>query len=227
MKSIKEKVREAAEAEGCAAFGVADLDELVKAKPDLFENFQQSYPRAAVMGVRLQDAVLEEIEDRPTPLYFHNYRQANSRLDRLGWMVADFLQSAGYRAVAVPASQFIRRNPMSGHISHRLLGVHAGIGFLGRSNLLVHPVYGARMRYVSVLTDAELEPDKPYAGPGCGDCRACVDECPAGAIRDCSEDFDKEACLAKLTQFTSISYVGQYICGVCVKACRGAAVEKG
>lgn len=219
MKSLKEELRELAEAQGCAAFGVADLDELLGVKPDLFENIPGQYSRAVVMGVRLQDAVVEGIADQPTPLYLHNYRQANYQLDRLGWAVADYLQETGSRALAVPASQMIQRVPMRGHISHRLLGVHAGIGFVGRSNLLVHPVYGARLRYVSVLTDAELEPDAPYAGSGCGECRACVDACPAGAIRENREDFDLGACYAKLSEFNRIPHVGQYICGVCVKAC--------
>jgi len=192
---------------------------VAKDRPGLFENVDGEYPRAVVMGVRLQDAVVEEIVDQPTPLYFHNYRQSNYQLDRIGWSVADVLQSEGHRALAVPASQIIKRDPMRGAVSHRRLGELAGIGFRGRNNLLVHPEFGARMRYVTVLTDADLPPDLPYSGDSCGKCRACVDVCPAQAIGESSADYSLDACYAKLTEFTRIPFVGQHICGVCVKAC--------
>ena len=111
---------------------------------------------------------------------------------------------------------------MSGHISHKFLGWAAGIGFIGRCTLLVHPEYGARMRYVSVLTDMALGADTPYVGE-CGLCRACIEVCPAGAVKEKREDFDLEACYKELAEFTKIPFIGQHICGVCVKACAGKA----
>ena len=205
---------------GAAVFGVADLEWLAARKPGLLERVPGDYPRALVLGMRLQGAALDGIVDRPTPLYFHNYRQTNYQLDRAAWQIASRLQDAGQRALAVPASQVIQRDPMLGHVSHRLLGWAAGIGFLGRSALLVHPRYGAQLRYVSVLTDMALASGSPLDG-NCGVCRACVDVCPARAIKDDSADFDLDACYAKLTEFTRLSFIGQHVCGVCVKACPG------
>jgi epoxyqueuosine reductase len=73
---------------------------------------------------------------------------------------------------------------------------------------------------VTVLTDAPLEAGKPLEGD-CGDCRACVAACPAGAIHASSKDFDLSACKAKLDEFVRLQFIGQHICGVCVKACKG------
>jgi epoxyqueuosine reductase QueG len=109
---------------------------------------------------------------------------------------------------------------MQGHVSHKLLGWAAGIGFVGRSTLLVHPIHGAQMRYVSVLTDAPLRADSPREG-SCGSCRACRAVCPANAIHETREQFDLDACYAKLTEFTKLPSIGQHICGVCVRACAG------
>jgi epoxyqueuosine reductase QueG len=212
---------------GAAAFGVADLEALRKQATDLLKNVPGNFTRAVVAGVRLQDAVVEGIEDHPTALYFHNYRQANYELDRMAFKLAAKIQEAGYKALAVPASQIVKSNPMQGHISHKLLGWAAGIGFIGRQTLLVHPEYGARMRYVSVLTDMPLEADKPYTGEGCGSCRACIAVCPAGAIREDRKDFDLDACYRKLTEFTRLPFIGQHICGVCVKACSAGARRGG
>jgi epoxyqueuosine reductase QueG len=205
---------------GARAFGVADLDSLRKKIPGLLKLVGDDYSRAVVFGIRLQQAALESVTDKPTPIYFHNYRQVNYQLDGTACLVADKIQDAGHRALAVPASQIIRKDPMTGHISHKLLGWAAGIGFIGRNTLLVHPLYGAQMRYVSVLTDMPLAPDRPHTGD-CGTCRACVEVCPARAIGGRREDFDLEACYEKLTEFTRMPFIGQHICGVCVKACDG------
>lgn len=204
---------------GTSAFGIADLCALEKQVPGLLSSLPSSFTRAVVAGVRLQDAIIEDIGSQPTPLYVHNYRQANYQLDRIAFTVAGIIQSKGFSALAVPASQIVKQDPMSGHISHKLLGWAAGIGFIGRHTLLVHPEYGARMRYVSVLTDMPLDTDKPYTGEDCGSCRACVPVCPASAIKEKREDFNLNACSRKLTEFTRLSFIGQHICGVCVKAC--------
>ncbi len=206
---------------GAAVFGVADLDMLIKSHPNLLNRVPGQYSYAVVCGVRLQDTVLDNITDRPTPLYFHNYRQANYQLDRIAFMAADRIQKEGYLSLAVPASQIIIPSPMSGHISHKLLGYAAGLGFYGRSSLLVNPEYGARLRYVSVLTNMPLTPDQPIQD-NCGSCTACVSACPAKAIKEKFSDFDLNACYAKLSEFARLPFVNQHICGVCVKACCGS-----
>lgn len=222
MVQARAELEAVAKASGAKAFGVADLDMLRQKVPDLLTIVGEGYCRAVVAGMRLQDAVIEGIQNQPTPIYFHNYRQLNYQLDRLAWELADLLQDRGYKAYAVPASQIIKSDPMSGHISHKLLGWAAGLGFIGRQSLLVHPEFGARMRYVSVLTDAPLIADVPYQGDGCGACRACISVCPAGAIKQERGDFDLAACYSKLTEFTRLSFIGQHVCGVCVKACSAA-----
>jgi len=213
-------IRSLADGYGMAACGVADLAALSGSKPDLLAETGGDFPRAVVMGVRLQDAVMETVEGGPNPLYFHMYRQANYHLDRAAFDLATRLQQAGYDAMAIPASQIIGRNPMRGHLSHKLLGRSAGMGWIGRNSLLIHPQYGARMRYVSVLTNAPLVAVEPSGG-SCGECRRCVEACPAAAIHEDYSDFDLQACYEKLTEFSKTPGIGQHICGVCVRACRG------
>jgi epoxyqueuosine reductase QueG len=210
---------------GITTWGVADLNfarRAVKNPDEVLNVPSDRYTRAIVMGVRLQDDVVEQIKDRPTPLYFHHYKQANYFLDRAAFEIALLLQANGHAALAMPASQVISKDPMRGHVCHRTLGWAAGLGRRGRNNLLVHPLYGARMRYVSVLTDAPLEAGKP-GDTTCGDCTACAAACPAGAIHASAEDFDLKACKAKLDEFVRMPFIGQHICGVCVKACKGKA----
>lgn len=217
---LKQRLQGLAEGHAACVFGVADGLLLEQAFPGLLSRLPGRFTRAAVAGIRLQDAVLEDIVDRPTPLYLHNYRQVNYQLDRLALVLADCLQQEGYAALAVPASQLVGKDPLRGHVSHKLLGWAAGIGFIGRSTLLVNPRYGARVRYVSVLTTAPLPADRPCEGD-CGSCRECVPACPAGAIGLSHKAFDLDACTRRLSEFARLPFIGQHICGICVRACRG------
>ncbi|MFO7900198.1 MAG: hypothetical protein R6V58_14205 [Planctomycetota bacterium] len=213
-------LEEFAREHGVAVIGVADLAALRARCPDAMRSAPAEFPRGIVFGVRLPDAVVDRIEDRPTPLYFHVYRQANYLLDRVAFELGLALQAAGWRALPVPASQIIDAGGRRGLVSHRLVGQAAGLGWIGRSRLLVNPSYGARMRYASVLTDAPYEPGEPMADR-CGDCRRCIELCPVDAVKESSREFDLDACFDKLGEFRKQPFIGQRICGICVKACPG------
>ena len=215
---LRKKLLSLAETRLLYLFGVAELDVVLDAEPRALELVPGDFTRAVVFGIPLQNAVIESIVDRPTPLYFHNYRQVNYELDSLALAGAALLQREGHRAIAIASSQLIVSEPMRGHVSHRLLGWAAGLGWWGRNNLLVNPRFGSRVRYVSVLTDGPVEPDEPLKRD-CGTCMACVRVCPARAIETRPEDFQLDACCRQLCEFARIPFVGQHICGVCVKAC--------
>lgn len=181
---------------------------------------RDKFPRAISLGKALSGAVLDDILDHPTALYFHHYRQTNAFLDRGALLVADRIQGAGFRSLAIAASQIIDWEGQRAHVSHKHVGRAAGLGWFGRNNLLVNPELGSRFRLVTVLTDMPLEPDR-LLERDCGTCRACVAACPAGAIRDAREEFDHRACYETLKEFRKKGYTSQFICGICVRDCRG------
>lgn len=175
-------------------------------------------PRTIIFGYVLSPTVLGTIKNQPTLLYKHHYKTVNWLLDQTGCCLAQFIEQQGNRAMAIPASQLIDWQLHKGHISHRHLGQQAGLGHIGRSGLLVHPVYGAQVRYASILTDMDFEPDKPLSTT-CGPCMKCITACPARAISD--EGVDIHRCYEQLGTFAAIRGIGQHICGVCVRVCNG------
>jgi epoxyqueuosine reductase QueG len=103
-----------------------------------------------------------------------------------------------------------------GHLSHKLVAKFAGLGWIGRSSLLINPLHGARVRLVTVLTDMPLPFNFPLS-LDCGQCRSCIPLCPAGAISE--RGYDMRACVEKLKEFSSRRGIGVLICGMCVLAC--------
>jgi NAD-dependent dihydropyrimidine dehydrogenase PreA subunit len=204
---------------GFSLFGVADITQ-VRGEFLISQPHKIKFNRAISLGERVLDSVLEDIVDRPTPLYFHHYRQLNFFLDRGALVLATHLQELGHSALPIPASQIIDWENQRAHVSHKKIGALAGLGWIGRNNLLVNSELGARFRLVTVLTDMPLETGRPQEF-SCRDCRACLSPCPAQAISEKLQDFDHRRCYDKLEEFRRKRIVSQHICGICVKACRG------
>ena len=215
---------------GAVGFGVCRLDSIDTAGFLLPKDVSSLFPRAISVALRVASEVLSTVEEHPNPLYEHHYRQVNFALDRLALDTANWVHKLGGKALPVPASQLVDWENQRGHLSHKRIAVAAGLGWLGRNNLLVTHDYGAQVRLVTILTDLNL-PVKGHdrtAGqsgscpePGCGSCRACVAVCPANAIKETQAEFDHHACFAMLKEFQRRRYVSQYICGLCVRACSG------
>jgi len=202
--------------EGMILFGVADLG-------PIRETFHPSLQKAAVklpygisLGLRLSDAILDQLEDGPTLIYQHHYKAVNYRLDQVALRFLHHLQQQGYAGLPIPSSQMVDWEKQRGHLSHKLVAKFAGLGWIGRSNLLVNPLHGARVRYVTILTDMPLICDSP-AALSCGECKSCIALCPARAIT--VGGYDMAACVEKLKEFSSRRGIGVLICGMCVQAC--------
>ena len=204
---------------GGDAFGVAEIDPI--GKDFLLSEEELHGLRWGVsVGVRLSESVLTGIENAPTLLYKWHYSQANYLLDRIAFRLSKHILNIGYRALPIPASQIVDWENQRGHLSHRSLAEAAGLGWRGKNNLLVTQQWGAHIRLVSVLTDLPLRPDQPVPSR-CGKCRQCVDACPVNALGESPSDYRFDACFNCLKAFAKIRGIGQYICGICVKACKG------
>ncbi len=201
-------------------FGVADLSSFKKEEFLLPSSMIDQLSFAISIGYHLSDAVLEGIEDQPTPLYFHHYQRTNILLDTIGLIVTSTIQELGYQAMPIPASQLVDWKNQRAHLSHKHVARAAGLGWIGRNNLLVNEKFGSRIRLVTILTNVPLMMD-PLSPMDCGSCRNCLTACPAGAIKEQQENFDHVRCYEQLRTFAKTLHFSHNICGICVRACRG------
>lgn len=82
-------------------------------------------------------------------------------------------------------------------ILERAYARRAGLGFIGKNNLLIHPNYGSWVLLGGLVTTLELEPDQEVVSK-CGNCRKCLNACPMGALRGAYR-LDARRCLSYWT----------------------------
>src|SRR6266550_84409 len=115
----------------------------------------------------------------------------------------------------------------AGPVPERELAQLAGLGWIGKNMMLIHPEIGSFTFIGIVLTDAELAPDLPFEADRCGTCTRCLEACPTQAFVG-PRDLDSRACISYLTiehrgafNGTQRSQVGDWLfgCDVCQDVC--------
>lgn len=217
---FEKEIEETLIANGASLVGFCSLESVVGAP----------FPYAVTIAYKLSDAILRTIGDAPTMPYFQHYRAVNAKLDQLALDCTRFIESKGYDAFPVAASQ--STGQYRGYFPHKTGAVLSGLGYIGRNCLLITPEYGSKIRLATVLTDMPLERRRELVPFSCGECRACVTACKAGAISGKAYDpdegregfFDAEKCSEYMKTFKNIGRGA--VCGLCIKACPKNGLRK-
>ncbi|HUU50796.1 MAG TPA: epoxyqueuosine reductase [Nitrospinota bacterium] len=188
------------------------------------------------IGLKLDDEIIDSISDGPTRKYLEHYRDVNQKLREISDKIRNSIEeSLGCRAVAFPpstpdevkkTSKF--QKELSSDFSHKIGATRSGLGWIGKTALLVSKRFGPRLRLVSVLTDYKLKVGTPLEKSLCNNCTICIENCPAMAGSDIDwkpkmkreEFFDAFRCMETCRELTK-ERIGEteLICGICVSLC--------
>ena len=150
-----------------------------------------------VFGIPVPRGVLKSPDYNLYGLH-RSYHTAYRDLDTIALGLCNFIESRGdFVAVMIPsyAPMVFQGVEPWGLLSLKHAAVLAGLGALGRSGQMYHPIFGARLRLAAVVTDAELPGDPVNDQLPCPDkCHACQKICPAGAFT-AEGGFQKMTCL--------------------------------
>lgn len=185
--SLNTQIRNSAKSWGADYFGVADLSPansfiLAQGGPSIAK-----YQRAISLGIALPHSIVDRLPQRTEREVAVNYRGhaynvINQRLDLVASRVSGLLQSQGHDALPILASKRMDNERLCAEFSHKLAAHLAGLGWIGKSCLLITPGAGPRVRWATVLTDAPLMETGQAMDERCGDCRRCVEICPVNAF---------------------------------------------
>lgn len=204
---------------GAALFGFADVKGLTGARLAQFD-------RAVSFAMAMDPYIMAGLKYGPTREYANLYESMNQKINALAESVEDLILNAGHDAWAVPAS--VRSDPVNirGDFPHKTAATRAGLGWVGRHCQLVTYKLGPWLRLGTVLTSAPLPPATPMEKSFCGNCRACIDACPALALKggvwspgiDRSEILNAPAC-DEYKKENFFAFHGGHNCGICTSAC--------
>ena len=217
---FEKELKELLKSNGASAVGFSEIGDRA---PSDFSNLKY----AVTIVRRLSDTVVETIDGKPTIMYFHHYRTTNTKLDLLALDVVDFIESKGYSALPIAASQSTNtdKDAYRGVFSHKTAAVLAGLGFIGKNALFITPQYGSKVRLATVLTDMPLTAEQPIITKGCGSCEICKNACPAKAISGNNYVYgdsrdtilDARRCSEHMKTYKDIGRGA--VCGICMSVC--------
>jgi len=210
-------------------YGFADLHGLLN--PEF-----SKYPFGISIGKRLDDSILDRILDGPTLEYFEHYNNINRELAEITFGIQKDLKTIDIDSIPIKPTISLKSagykkylNSLSYDISHKMVATRAGLGWIGKTDLLVSRKFGPRLRLVTILLDHS--PGKisvPIEKSHCGKCNICVEKCPARAAngkiwnievhRD--QFFNAFRCREKCGELARQRLnVDERICGLCVSVC--------
>ncbi|KKK43374.1 hypothetical protein LCGC14_0554140 [marine sediment metagenome] len=162
----------------CEKIGV---DVVGIANPSLFNRFPEDFrPQAylddttavIIIGFHLYDLVLDAWNYKEDSN--KSYQFADSIIENFCHKIKKYLLKNGFKAevISYKPGLFLKDS-----------AALAGIGPIGKNNLLITPTYGSQVRLRAIVTNAPLTYGEPIQeSKYCKNCNICIKACPANAF---------------------------------------------
>jgi epoxyqueuosine reductase QueG len=232
-----EKLKELLIENGATIVKFANLEglynqDIIPANPSSKEEQQYckipKYPYGVSIAVKLPTEIVKGIADGPTMDYFNTYHEINRKLNALATLCEEYLVGKGFEAYAQTSEGVWEYGFFTTVMPHKTVAVSAGVGWIGKSALLVTKEFGSAIRLTSVLTNAPLSCEEPIKQSPCSNCTICQKACPGNAItgnvwsKNEGRDyiFDAAKCRKKARELADeMLHKEITLCGKCIEVC--------
>lgn len=164
----------------------------------LAERQNRGFAFAVLFGVKCSPEYLKRVSDNPNyvpDMVTRNYFDDDEHyayemgMYRISDLLAEFIEKSGYKAYSLSDTNQIATSNFDGMFGKTMLPLKtlatlAGLGWIGKNNLLVNKEFGCSQTWGAVLTDAPLHTvlNNPPAVQ-CGNCRICLEICEPVALK--------------------------------------------
>jgi epoxyqueuosine reductase QueG len=146
-------------------FGFADLRGLIDKK---FADYQFGIS----IGKKLEDSIVDDLENGPTIEYFNHYRRINTELAELTQRIQSDLLRVGMESMILPPTISFKAKgyekyleKLTYDLSHKMVATRAGLGWIGKTDLFISETFGPRLRLVSILLKQDPGINQNVKGP--------------------------------------------------------------
>lgn len=162
---------------------------------DLAQKQNRGFPSAVLFGVKCSPEYLKKVSGNPnyvSEMVARNYFDDDEHychemeMYRISDLLAQFIEKNGYSAYSLSEENQIATSNFDTNKSMlplKTLAIRAGLGWIGKNNLLVNKEYGCCQTWGGVLTDTPLSTEiKKLLSVQCGKCHTCRDICEPNAL---------------------------------------------
>ena len=187
---LNEEIINELKKQGAHFITFVDISELPKTFNHQFEN-------AILIGIILSKEFLQKVSDNPEyvpelirsqQIHTDEFHLKEIKTDELADFTACYLSNKGYSAFSqsednLYLSGFYDTKTQTTRLPHKTIALMAGLGWIGKHNLLISPEFGSAVSMCTVLTDAPLQTtNKQVLESKCGNCTLCLQACATSAL---------------------------------------------
>jgi epoxyqueuosine reductase QueG len=204
---LTEKVKKFCEKIGIDIVGFADpklFDQFPKYNQPI--HFLEQTKTVIIIGIPLYDIIIDAwFQDSE-----HSFQFADSILENYCYKVKDFLLKQGHDSKVIPYKPGLYLKDSA---------ALAGIGPIGKNNLLITKEFGPQVRLRALVTSAVLKYGTPILkSTYCENCSKCIDACPIQALDE--GRYNREACYPyNITHLRKLSDITAIWCNICIEVC--------
>jgi len=158
-----------------------DVDDIGFANVKLYKRIENGYlPNEILPNTKTAIVYVDRLEklDKYGKWYIVSLIYHQSKINK---KLIKLLNEKGYDANGISDNEYSRKT-LVGKLSFRQLAVLAGLGSVGKNQMLIHPKFGPKVILGVVLTNAEIKTNSLRKQNLCNECGLCIQSCTIKAL---------------------------------------------
>ena len=188
-----------------------------------YSSFSEEYLSALVLAVPYDKQL--SLDNYTEETFDKSILNAKYKLEQILNDIEFALKEEGISYYIPPVAQQ-NEEELKAVFSFKYAAVNAGVGWIGKNDVLITEEYGPRVRLSAVLIDYPFEYGNKITKSQCGSCTKCVDICPHQALTGKNWDItihrneliDYHLCNQKRSDYIKL-HGRKNACGLCMVAC--------